>query len=149
MRLTFHTVVQRPLPFVAERFDERLFRYLTPPLPPVRIVRYDGQRPGDEVHLELNFLLFRQRWISRIVSARTNPEEVNFVDEGIRLPFFLGRWHHRHRLLAMGSHATAIVDEIEFEAPVPWLSPLLAPALMGQFLARRPRYQSFFRHAPH
>lgn len=148
MRLNICTIVRRPLPAVAARFDEQLFRYLNPPFPPVRIVRYDGQQPGDEVHLELNFLLFRQAWVSRITASSSTDAEVSFVDEGVRLPFFLGRWHHHHRLLAFAG-GTAIVDEVTFEAPLPWLTPLLVPVLLGQFVARRPRYRSYFETRVH
>ncbi|MGB3617714.1 MAG: hypothetical protein WBA12_06315 [Catalinimonas sp.] len=149
MRLNVCTTVSESLPEVAARFDQRLFEHLSPPFPSVRIVRYDGGQPGDEVHLELSFLLFRQPWVSRITTAETTADEVCFVDEGIELPFFLGRWRHRHRMLALSGRRAAIVDEIEFEAPVRWLTPLLAPVLLGQFLARRPGYRSYYDGRSH
>ena len=113
-------------------------------MPPVKLLRFDGTQVGDEVHLELNFLFFRQRWVSRITESQVVKGEIFFVDEGTQLPFFLSRWRHRHRILDRAGGAV-IIDEIDFQAPNRLLEFLLLPALYLQFLYRKPIYKRFFR----
>lgn len=93
--------------------------------------------------MQLNLLLFRQRWTSLIVKEGITPEEAYFIDEGIRLPFFLSYWRHRHRVLNAGEHAV-VVDDIYYQAPFRWLGYLLYPVLWLQFAYRRPVYRKVF-----
>ena len=99
MHLRLQTSVQQPLSTVWAGFDRSLFKRLSPPFPPVTVVRFDGCQRGDIVHLRLNFGLFRSDWISRITDQQTTSGEIYFVDEGEQLPFFLRYWRHHHRLL--------------------------------------------------
>jgi hypothetical protein len=64
MRIRITTLVTQNYRQVADRFDQNLFKALNPPFPPVKLLRFDGSRKGDEVHLQLNFLLFKQVWKS-------------------------------------------------------------------------------------
>jgi len=125
-------------------FDERLFRQLNPPFPPVNVQRFDGVEVDDEVHLELNFLFFRQTWISRITESESSDDEIYFTDEGTHLPFFLSYWRHRHRVVARIGGAS-VIDEITFASPNWLLDLVLLPALYLQFLYRKPLYKRFFR----
>ena len=144
MRLIITTPVNQSCAHVWAGFDRDLFLRLSPPFPPVALLRFDGCLPGDEVHLELNFLLFRQRWESRITEQQRTPEEIYFIDEGQKLPFFLQYWRHHHRLLCRGAN-TEIVDDITFRAPA-WLPDfLLYPILYLQFRYRRPIYRRVFK----
>lgn len=143
MKLNFSTKVNQDYISVKNGFDETLFTKLSPPFPPVKIVRFDGSETGDLVSLELNFLLFRQRWTSEITENKSSEKEFSFVDEGIELPFFLKRWKHKHRIIKSGSH-TIIRDEIEFEAALGFLSLLLYPAFYLQFAYRKPVYKKAF-----
>ena len=110
------------------------------------LLRFDGREVGDEVHLELNFLLFRQAWVSRITEVQRDERDISFVDEGIELPFFLTAWRHRHRIAAYRG-GTVIFDEIEFRASNLLLELFLWPVLYLQFLYRRPVYRRFFQKA--
>ncbi len=143
MRITLSTYVSQSLSQVWTGFDEQLFNQLAPPFPPVRLRRFDGSHTGDEVHLELNFFLFQQSWHSRIVEHRVGETDIYFVDQGIRLPFFLTYWRHRHRLRQHGE-GTEITDDIEYEGPTRLLEYLLYPVLYAQFWYRRPIYQRVF-----
>ncbi len=98
MPLVLKTHVTQPVYVVWQGFDRTLFNRLSPPFPPVDVVRFDGCLKGDVVHLRLNFLFFRQDWTSLIVDQQTTDDEIYFIDQGTRLPFFLAYWHHRHRL---------------------------------------------------
>ncbi|AXE19810.1 hypothetical protein DR864_19715 [Runella rosea] len=143
MKLILRTPVQQSYLQVWKGFDETLFRRLSPPFPPVRVVRFDGCLKGNTVELELNFFLFKQLWTSKITEQQGNAEEVFFIDEGVKLPFFLSYWRHRHRIIKDGEH-TIIADEIEFRTPSVLTDYLFYPLLYGQFLYRKPIYRKVF-----
>ena len=143
LTLNISTEVDGNFRAVFQGFSRDLFLRLNPPLPPVKLLRFDGMGVGDEVHLELSFIFFRQRWISRITAFEESENEIFFVDEGIQLPFFLQSWRHCHRIVDRQGQAT-IIDEITFQAPNRLLSLLLLPTLYLQFLYRKPIYKCFF-----
>ena len=144
MHLLLKTRVDPAPSVVWAGFDRALFSQLSPPFPPVKIVRFDGCRTGDIVQLRLNFLLFRQDWISRVVDQQTTDNEIYFIDEGDRLPFFLSYWHHRHRLLRVSGKHTLIVEDITFRTPFRLTDYLLYPLLWLQFAYRKPVYRRVF-----
>lgn len=144
MKITFETRVAQDYLAVKNGFDQTLFQELSPPFPPVKLLRFDGSSTGDLVVLELNFLLFKQRWTSEIIEAATDDQEFYFVDVGIELPFFLKSWQHKHRIIKTESGAI-IRDEIDFNAPFWFLSLLLYPALWAQFALRKPIYKRVFK----
>ncbi|WP_268033155.1 SRPBCC family protein [Algoriphagus sp. PAP.12] len=143
MKLIVETVVAQDYLQVKEGFTESLFLKLNPPFPPVKLIRFDGSESGDLVSLELNFLLFKQNWTSKITESQLTEKEYFFVDEGIQLPFFLKSWMHKHRLIKSGNHCL-IRDEIDYEGPNSVISNLLYPILKGQFLYRKPIYKKVF-----
>ena len=149
MRIVIKTPVEQALPQVWAGFDRRLFEQLTPVFPPVRIIQFDGCLQGDVVHLRLHFILFRQDWVSLIVDQQTGPDEIYFIDQGTRLPFFLSYWKHRHRLCRKidpktGLEQTVIIDDITFRTPF-WVTNFLVyPVLWGQFACRKFVYQRIF-----
>jgi len=143
MKLKIQTLVEQDLDTVWNGFTEELFLKLSPPFPPVNLLRFDGSIKGDKVILELNFILFKQVWESLITDNGSTEEEIFFIDKGIKLPFFLKTWNHRHRLIK-AEEGTIIADEIEFTAPIPGMELLLYPTLWLQFAYRKPIYKSFF-----
>lgn len=148
MRLRLETHVNQSLPAVWAGFNRTLFEQLSPPFPPVQVIRFDGCLRGDVVHLRLNFLLFRQDWISLIVDQQTRDNEIYFVDQGTQLPFFLTFWQHRHRLIRVPGDVaggqTLIVDDVTFRTPFLLTDYLLYPLLWLQFAHRRPIYRRWF-----
>ena len=88
MKITISTKVDQSYLEVKAGFTESLFKKLSPPFPPVRLLRFDGSETGDIVSLELNFIFFRQKWNSHITEDQTTAQEFFFVDEGVELPFF-------------------------------------------------------------
>ena len=129
---------------MARGFNQDLFEKLNPPFPPVRLLRFDGSEKGDVVALELDFLLFKQVWESHIVEHGQTSKEWYFVDEGVKLPFFLRYWQHRHRVVQVGTHAR-IIDDITFKTPFLLMDYLFYPIMGLQFLYRKPVYQRVFR----
>jgi len=145
MRISIETAVNQSIDSVWSGFDQSLFGKLAPPFPPVNLLRFDGSEQGDEVHLELNFIFFKQIWVSVITENVKTDKEIYFIDRGTRLPFFLKFWQHKHRIvksvdMKRGIHSL-IIDEIEFESPFGFL---LYPVLFLQFLYRKPIYRKIF-----
>lgn len=143
MRITIPVYVRQPIEVVWANFNEKLFCNLSPPFPPAKLLRFDGSQPGDEVHVELNFGLFKQTWVSLVTEQIQSPEEIYFVDEGIELPFFLRIWRHKHRIARRGT-GSCIIEEIEFRTPFLLMDYLMYPVLYGQFAYRKPVYQRIF-----
>ncbi len=144
MHIKIHSPVQQAASQVIAGFNRDLFLQLNPPFPPVKLLRFDGSKQGDQVILELNFIFFRQTWESLITEDGENEEEIYFVDEGIKLPFFLKSWRHRHRILKKNTKAE-IVDDIEYRTPFWLMDYLMYPVLYLQFWYRKPIYQRIFR----
>jgi len=148
MKLNIRTTVAKSYWEVWLGFDETLFRKLSPPFPPVKVVRFDGCKEGDIVSLELNFLFFKQRWTSLITVQETTDSEIFFVDKGTQLPFFLAFWQHRHRIIKDQNQAI-IADEIEFQTPFLLTDYLFYPLLWLQFAYRKPIYRKVFKSQLH
>jgi ligand-binding SRPBCC domain-containing protein len=144
MKLTLQTRVEQDYLSVKKGFDQTLFQKLSPPFPPVKLLRFDGSSTGDLVVLELNFLFFKQRWTSAITEDSTDEKEFYFIDEGIELPFFLKTWRHKHRVIQDGT-GSLIRDEINYTAPFGWMTVLLYPTLLAQFAFRIPIYKRLFK----
>ncbi|MBD2700312.1 hypothetical protein IC229_06685 [Spirosoma sp. BT702] len=149
MHLIHKTPVEQQLTQVWAGFNRKLFEQLTPTFPPVKVVRFDGCLRGDIVHLQLNFFLLRQDWISHIVDQNSTEQEIYFIDHGAKLPFFLTYWHHRHRLISLPNDATGlqtlIVDDVTFRTPFRLTDYLVYPILWLQFACRKPVYKRVFK----
>lgn len=128
---------------IKQGFTEDLFLSLNPPFPKVKLLRFDGCKSGDEVGLELNFLFFRQKWISKIIEDKEDNQSWYFVDQGTTLPFFLKSWKHKHIVENHRSYSM-IIDQISYTSGY-WITDLLLyPALLLQFLYRKPIYSKWF-----
>ncbi len=143
MRLKLETRVDATPETVWQGFDETLFLRLAPPLPRLRLLRFDGCHTGDAVVVEIDFLFFKQIWESTITEQGESEDEVWFVDCGKRLPFFLRQWTHRHQI-QRDETGSNIVDDIEYHSPWWVLDILLYPLLWLQFAYRRPVYRKVF-----
>jgi len=137
------TTVQSSVENIRQKFTADLFVHLNPPFPPVKLLRFGGNEPGAEVELEMNFILFKQRWVSRISAAEVAEKKWFFVDEGIKLPFFLRSWQHIH-LVEQTGNGSAITDRITLRGPV-WLPDLVLVVLFkGLMIYRKPVYRKIF-----
>ena len=132
MKLFIKTTVKQPILKVWEGFDESLFVKLAPPFPSVKLLQFDGSKKGDRVGLELNFLLFRQKWVSDIIEHNENEDQIFFIDKGVILPFFLKTWQHKHILKREGD-GTEIIDDIRYSTGTLLTDILMFPALYLQF----------------
>ncbi|SOE20150.1 Ligand-binding SRPBCC domain-containing protein [Spirosomataceae bacterium TFI 002] len=144
MELKIQTTVQRDHLYVWQNFNQTLFEKLSPPFPKAKLIQYDGNEVGCKVDIELDFLIFKNRWLSVITENGETKNGLYFRDQGEKLPFFLGKWSHKHIIEPYQNGQTIIKDEVSFEAPIPWLSFLLYPLIWGQFLWRIPIYKRTF-----
>ena len=147
MTIKISTKVNSDLKTVIRGFDQKLFLSLNPPFPPVKLLRFDGCKKGDQVTLELNFLLFKQTWISKIVDDRLEENQWYFVDEGKKLPFFLKTWTHKHLVNRIDEQAL-IIDQIQYSTGTILSDLLMYPVLLLQFLYRKPVYKRVFSKSP-
>lgn len=141
--LCFRTEVPVAFEQVKSRFNLDLLRYLSPVFPRVIIQKYGGEKPGDEIQIRLDFLLFSWNWDCCIAENCDEPGHYFFVDEGRRLPPFLSMWRHRHELLAKGNH-TLITDQLYFSAKGLWPGFLVRFLLKMQFGQRDRLYKKYF-----
>lgn len=147
MKIELRTKVGQEMRQVFAGFNLELFEQLTPPLTKVKVLRFDGCKKGDIVSLELRIMwLIRQEWTSEVTASEESEQLIYFIDEGegAKLPFFLSKWRHEHRIERDEAGAGAyIVDKIEYRAPF-GLNFLLWPVLWLQFAYRRPVYRRVF-----
>ena len=143
MKLLLKTRVEQSPREVWAGFNESLFVKLAPPLPRIKLLKFEGSTEGSLVEVEIDFLLFKQIWQSLIVEQQESGNAIRFIDEGRRLPFFLKFWRHRH-LIEANSTGTIITDDIEYRSPAWILDILLYPSLWLQFAYRKPIYRRVF-----
>ena len=144
MHLKLKTKVNQNYLQVKDGFNENLFLSLNPPFPPVKLKEFGGCNMGDRVHLELNFIFFKQDWISDITYDHTNDHLFEFIDEGVKMPFFLRYWKHHHIVSKISELNSAIIDDIHFKTPFLFFDYLFYPVLWLQFAYRKPIYRRIF-----
>lgn len=145
MKIRIKTIVQQDYKKVFEQFDENLFNALKPPFPPMELQRFDGSRKGDEVHMLLNFIFFKQNWNAKIIEDGEKENELYFIDVGSKLPFFLKDWQHYHSIQKLETGKSVIIDDIDFKTPFILLDYLMYPAMYFQFWMRQPVYKKYFQ----
>lgn len=140
-RIHLETTVSADFQSVISNFDRKLFDALKPPLIPLKLIRYDGEKTGDEIHLALGF---GQKWISLITDHGVAEKEWFFVDEGKVLPWPLRYWKHVHKVLKTDNNVTMLIDDISFGTGYSVLDAFMYPFLYLQLSWRKPTYKKFF-----
>lgn len=143
MRMKISTAVNSSLLSIKQGFNSDLFLKLNPPFPPVKLNEFGGCQAGDRVSLTLNFILFKQKWISDIIENGESKRDWHFVDQGTTLPFFLKHWKHRH-VVKDENDKRIIIDDIDFSTGSILGNLIMYPILYLQFLYRKPIYKSVF-----
>lgn len=144
MQLHLQTAVRQNYKAVFDGFDESLFLKLAPPYPQVKLIRFDGSKPGDIVEIEMNIGVKKLRWTSLIVAVNVTGTEAYFIDEGQVLPFPLKQWRHKHLITAAGNGAV-IHDIISYSTGNKILDAVLYPFMLAQFSYRKPIYKRVFK----
>lgn len=145
MRIVIKTQVEQTAQEVFNGFNQDLFKALNPPFPLVEVLRFDGCQLHHETHLLLNFILFKQKWVSVNTDYSHKAHEIFFIDEGKQLPFFLKYWKHKHLIVTDTAQKTWIIDDITFKSYFLLADLLLYPLMWLQFAFRKPIYKKYFK----
>ncbi|MFM6948886.1 MAG: SRPBCC family protein [Aquirufa sp.] len=141
LKFSLQTKINSTIDLVWKQFDKDLLEKLSPPFPLIRISTFDGCNVNDNVVIEMNFLLYKTSWSSLIIENQTSESEKYFIDQGIKMPFGLKYWKHKHGLKMINDHQTAIIDSIEFQTNYRILDYILFPLFYGMILYRIPLYK--------
>jgi ligand-binding SRPBCC domain-containing protein len=82
-------------------------------------------------------------WSSLITEDKLTADEWFFIDEGVKMPFGLHYWQHKHRVKKINEESCEIIDEISFDTRNEFLNYLLFPFLWGMIFYRKPFYQKY------
>lgn len=144
MKLRFVTPVPVAWEEVKARFDRDLFLSLNPPWVKANLLRFEGCKLNDEIHLELHQFGLKQLWKSRIIEEKTQNASWWFIDQGILLPWPLVSWSHIHKVEGKDLHQSFIIDDITFTCSSRIMERLIYPVLWMTFAIRPSRYRSYF-----
>lgn len=147
MQLHLQTTVKQHYKAVFDAFNKGLFLKLAPPYPRVKLIRFDGSKPGDIVEIEMRTGLSCHRWTSLITDTSITDTEAYFVDEGQVLPPPLKQWRHKHLVTAAATGAV-IHDIIEYNTGYKLLDAVFYPIMLAQFSYRKPIYKEVFSSKP-
>ena len=145
MNFTLKTSVKGNYKKVMAAFDKRLFEALKPPFGKMEIVEFTGSKKGDRVHIKLHSPI-KAEWISDITEDEVTNEMASFVDVGVKLPWPLVTWTHRHIVEKIDAENSMIIDDISFTASNSILSLIMFPAIFLGFYPRKKIYQDYFKN---
>lgn len=134
------TKINKNYVLVFNNFNKNLLEKLNPPFILFKLIRFDGSNKNDQVHIELDFIFFKQLWISTITELNSDSEEIYFIDEGTKLPFFLSKWKHKH-IIQNNKKGSKIIDHISYETPNKLFDFLLYPVMYFMFFYRKHIYK--------
>lgn len=145
MHFNIKTRIEKNDQIIFSKFDINLFRALKPPFINLNILRFDGCKRGDQIHLKMTFLgRFDQSWHGLITEHVISDKGIYFIDEGTLLPFPLKKWKHIHRIEKINKLASYIIDDIDYTSGFKSLDIILLPILYLMFLYRSPVYKRYF-----
>ncbi len=143
MNITLKTPVKGYYKNVMAAFDRNLFEALKPPVGRMEIVDFTGSKKGDKVHLQFQSPI-KAEWISDIVEDGMTNERAWFVDIGVKLPWPLATWTHRHIVEKIDDHNSMIIDDMTFTGSNPIVTLALYPGIYMGFYPRKKIYQNYF-----
>lgn len=144
MNIQLKTKVDGNYKDIIKQFDLELFEALKPKGAKMEIVEFTGSKKGDTVHLR--FLSpIKTEWISKITEDHEDDKEAYFIDEGVKLPFPLSYWRHKHIVKKITEDTSYIIDDMTFKGPFSLITLLLYPALYIAFYPRGRIYKSYFK----
>jgi len=143
MNIQLSTKVNGNYKDIMRQFDYKLFEALKPSLADMEIVAFTGSEKGDKVHIRCNSPI-KAEWISHITDHGANKKEAIFIDEGVKLPFPLSYWQHKHIIRKISNTTSYIIDDITFRGPNLIISCLLYPVIYMGFNPRKSIYKKYF-----
>jgi ligand-binding SRPBCC domain-containing protein len=143
MNIEIKTKVNGNYKDIMRQFDKKLFEALKPSHADMEIILFTGSKKGDKVHLRFHSPI-KADWISHITDDGEDEKEYFFIDEGLKLPFPMSYWKHKHIVRKITDSTSYIIDDITFKGPVFFLSWLLYPAIYLGFYPRKKIYKKYF-----
>lgn len=143
MNIEIKTKVNGNYKDIMRQFDKKLFEALKPSHADMEIILFTGSKKGDKVHLRFHSPI-KADWISHITDDGEDEKESFFIDEGLKLPFPMSYWKHKHIVRKITDSTSYIIDDITFKGPVFFLSWLLYPAIYLGFYPRKKIYKKYF-----
>lgn len=143
MNIKLKTKVHGNYKDIMKRFDRDLFEALKPSNADMEIVAFTGSEKGDKVHLRFHSPI-KAEWVSLITDHGENEQEAFFIDEGVKLPFPLSYWKHKHIVQKITADSSYIIDDITFKSSNFLPSFLIYPAIYAGFYPRKKIYKSYF-----
>lgn len=140
-RFVIRTPIEKDYKEVYYAFDRNLFEYLTPDSG-MEIIHFGGSRTGDEIKLKFTKPM-KGEWVSKITDHFEYDHQCGFIDEGVKLPFGLKYWKHRH-LIEKEGDGCVIVDDITFSYGYKILDLITLPGLFLSFYPRKGQYKKYF-----
>lgn len=128
---------------VMEAFDRDLFEALKPSVGKMEIMEFTGSKKGDRVHMKF-IRPIKAQWISDIVEDEVTDTRAWFVDVGVKLPWPLATWKHRHIVEKIDNNNSMIIDDMTFTGTNFIFTLLLYPAIFIGFYPRKKIYQKYF-----
>ncbi len=146
MNIKIKTKVKGNYLQIMERFDRALFEALKPKHADMEIVAFTGSKKGDRVHLRFHRPIPLE-WISVITEDGADDKAAYFIDEGVKLPFPLTYWEHKHIVEKITEDSSLIIDDMTFKGSNAVISALMYPAIYAAFYPRKKIYQNYFGQA--
>lgn len=140
LKFSLQTTINATIDQVWKQFDKELLEKLSPPFPFIKISTFDGCEVNDKVVIDMNFVFLKTSWSSLIIENQISDTEKFFTDKGIKMPFGLTHWKHKHGLKKVDDR-TIIIDSIEFHTKYIILDYLLFPLFYGMIVYRKPLYK--------
>ncbi len=144
MRFQVKTKVEQDFKSVHKQFNLLLFMKLKSPLMSFIVKRFDGCNLGDIIELDAKILFIKQYWLAEIIEAKETDEEIYFVDTGVKTPFPIKHWTHKHRIIKQ-SKSSVIIDDITFKTSNFIFDMILFPVVYVQFYWRKHIYKNYFK----
>jgi ligand-binding SRPBCC domain-containing protein len=141
--LKFENTVNYPFSKVIKNIGKEMFVALNPPWSSMELLRFDGTKVSDEVHLNLNFGFKKLPWVSKIVKSDLSDVEFNFIDIGFKMLPGMKSWHHQHIFRSAGNNQTIIIDDVSFEASNSAVELIYSKLIYIQLYYRKFAYENF------
>lgn len=107
--------------------------------PKIKIVSHTGTKRGSVTELDLNFFLFRKKWMLTYIEVE---EGEFFIDRSDTVPFPFKSWEHTHSFEETGEE-TVMIDKVKFESYFPSFI-----AKIGLTIMFEGRQHSLKKHLP-
>lgn len=142
MKIIIKTSIKKNYVKIFELFNDKLFLALRPPLMSIKLERFDGCNPNDEVHIAIFLLgIIPQKWVSKITEFKQDEKEIYFIDMGLKIPPPIRSWTHRHRIVKLTDTTSEVIDDINYTTGFFLADILLYPFLYFMFFYRVPIYK--------